>query len=206
MTKQEQRQEIIITLINKDFGTNNVVKIANDIMEKMYGKDWESQPEVEYIPGCGCQHAETFHPLIAEKHDCPNFERVPIVSIAVQDGEKGVRLCVGDIDIFIESHDLDEDGKEFKWDEAMKKLKAYGKRTFDKHEMYLIAAFKDEINAALREIGGDELDNYYWSSTEYSSSIAWGVNFSSGGIGTYGGRYGKYYTYVVRPVAAFKHE
>ena len=203
MTKQEQRYQIIITMIHQGYETKNVVKIANNIMAEMYGKDWESQPEVEYIPGCGCQHAETFHPLIAEeKHDCPNFERVPIVSIAEQDGEKGVRLCVGDIDIFIEAHDLDEDGKEFKWDEAMKKLKAYGKRTFDKHEMYLIAAFKDEINAALREIGGAELDTYYWSSTEYGSSYAWFVNFSSGSIYSYY----KYDTLVVRPVAAFKHE
>lgn len=75
MTKQEQRHQIIIALINKNFETKNVVKIANNIMAEMYGKDWESQPEVEYIPGCGCQHAETFHPLIAEQHDCPNFER-----------------------------------------------------------------------------------------------------------------------------------
>lgn len=203
MTKQEQRHQIIIAMIHQDYEIKNVVKIANDLMAEMYGKDWESQPEVEYIPGCGCQHAETFHPLIAEeKHDCPNFERVPIVSIAEQDGEKGVRLCVGDIDIFIEAHDLDEDGKEFKWNEAMKKLKAHGKRTFDKHEMDLIAAFKDEINAALREIGGAELDNYYWSSTEYSSGYAWGVGFSSGYIYYYN----KCYHNVVRPVAAFKHE
>lgn len=202
MTKQEQRHEIIITLIKQDFGTNSVVRIANGIMAEMYGNDWESKPEVEYIPGCGCQHAETFHPLIAEKHDCPNFERVPIVSIAEQDGEKGVRLCVGDIDIFIEAHDIDEDGKEFKWDEAVKKLKAYGKRTFDKHEMYLMAAFKDEINAALREIGGAELDTDYWSSTDVHSVFAWGVDFSSGTI-TYAN---KYLTLVVRPVAAFKHE
>jgi hypothetical protein len=84
----------------------------------------------------------------------------------------------------------------------MKKLKAYGKRTFDKHEMYLIAAFKDEINAALREIGGAELDNYYWSSTEFTSPYAWLVPFSSGTV-TYDS---KFSTLVVRPVAAFKHE
>jgi len=203
MTKQEQRHEIIIAMINKGYEIMNVVEIANGIMEKMYGKDWESQPEVEYIPGCGCQHAEVFHPLITkEVEECINYERVPIVSVAEQDGQKGVRLCVGDIDIFIEAHDLDEDGKEFKWDEAMMKLKAYGKRTFDKHEMFLIAAFEDEINAALREIGGAELDNYYWSSTEYNSFGARIVYFSSGFIGTYG----KCYTTVIRPVAAFKHE
>lgn len=42
--------------------------------------------------------------------------------------------------------------------------------------------------------------SYYWSSTEYNSVNAWAVNFSSGGIYDY---HGKYNTYVVRPVAAF---
>ena len=39
----------------------------------------------------------------------------------------------------------------------------------------------------------------YWSSTEYNSGYAWSVGFSSGGINGYN----KYYTTVVRPVAAF---
>lgn len=127
-------------------------------------------------------------------------QRCPIVSICEQNGEKGVRLYVGDIDIFIEAHDLKKDGKVYKWDEAMKKLRAYGKRTFNKHEMYLIAAYKDEINAALREIGGAELINSYWSASEYVSYYAWFVFFSSG----YLSNCSKYNTFVVRPVAAFK--
>lgn len=202
MTKQEQRHQIIITLINKDFVTNNVVKIANDLMAEMYGKDWESQPEVEYIPGCGCQHAETFHPLIAEKHDCPNFERVPIVSIAEQDGQKGVRFCIGDVDMFIEAHDLD-DGKEYEWPDAMKRLKEVGKETFSHKQGLLMAAYRDEINAALREIGGDELKGYYWTSTEYTTTYAWNVGFANGYVSGYG--YGKYGSFTVRACAAFKH-
>ena len=197
MTKQEQRHQIVITLINKDYGTNNAVKIANELMAEMYGKDWESQPEVEYIPGCGCQHAETFHPLIAEKHDCPNFERVPIVSIAEQDGQKGVRFCIGDVDMFIEAHDLD-DGKEYEWPDAMKRLKEVGKETFSHKQGLLMAAYRDEINAALREIGGDELKGYYWASTEYGTNHAWYVYFTTG--------YGyKYSSFPVRACAAFKH-
>lgn len=202
MTKQEQRHKIIITLINKDFGTNNVVKIANDLMAEMYGKDWESQPEVEYIPGCGCQHAETFHPLISEeKHDCTNFERVPIVSIAEQDGQKGVRFCIGDVDMFIEAHDLD-DGKEYEWYDAMKRLKAVGKETFSHKQGLLMAAYRDEINAALREIGGDELKGYYWTSTEYGTGVAWYVYFTNGYVGSNF----KSYSSAVRACAAFKHE
>ncbi len=189
-------------MINKDFGTNNVVKIANNIMAEMYGNDWESQSELEYIPGCGRQHAEIFHPLITkEVEECIDYKRVPIVSIAEQDGEKGVRLCVGDIDIFIEAHDLD-DGKEYEWPDAMKRLKAVGKETFNKHQSYLIAAFKDEINEKMREIGGKELDDVCWSSTEDNSLYAWYVSFTYGGIVDYYGY--KYGTFSVRPVAEFK--
>jgi hypothetical protein len=201
MTKQEQRYKIVITLINKGFGPKPAVQFANDIMAEMYGKDWESQPEVEYIPGCGCQHAETFHPLIAEKEDCPNFERVPIVSIAEQDGQKGVRFCIGDVDMFIEAHDLD-DGKEYEWPDAMKRLKEVGKETFTHKQGLLMAAYRDEINAALREIGGDEMKGYYWTSTERSTDGAWDVYFVNGRV---------YYnckdnSLAVRACAAFKHE
>lgn len=200
MTKQEQRHQIIIAMIHQDYEIKNVVKIANELMAEMYGKDWESQPEVEYIPGCGCQHAETFHPLIAEKHDCPNFERVPIVSIAEQDGQKGVRFCIGDVDMFIEAHNLD-DGKEYEWPDAMKRLKEVGKETFSHKQGLLMAAYRDEINAALREIGGDELKGYYWTSTEYHTNYAWSVDFTNGGVNGYG----KYYSLTVRACAAFKH-
>lgn len=200
MTKQEQRHQIIIAMINKGYEIMGVVIDANRMMAEMYGKDWESQPDVEYIPGCGCQHAETFHPLIAEKHDCPNFERVPIVSIAEQDGQKGVRFCIGDVDMFIEAHNLD-DGKEYEWPDAMKRLKEVGKETFSHKQGLLMAAYRDEINAALREIGGDELKGYYWPSTEYNTSIAWNVSFTSGHVySTY-----KCYLFPVRACAAFKH-
>lgn len=202
MTKKEQRHQIIITLINNDFGTNNVVKIANDIMEEMYGKDWESQPEVEYIHGCGCQHAETFHPLIVEKHDCPNYERVPIVSIAEQDGQKGVRFCIGDVDMFIEAHDLD-DGKEYEWPDAMKRLKEVGKETFSHKQTLLMAAYRDEINCALRKIGGDNL-SYFWTSTEFVNYFAWYGSFVSGFVGNKS-YYGKRNSFKVRACSEFKH-
>lgn len=139
------------------------------------------------------------NPLYARLLEPPKLESTPIVSIAEQDGEKGVRLCVGDIDIFIEAHDLDE-GKEYDWSGAMKRLREVGKDTFNKHQSYFIAAFKDEINEKMREIGGKELDDGYWSSTEYGSYYAWGVYFTNGGINGYT----KGVTLTVRPVAAFK--
>ena len=128
----------------------------------------------------------------------PN-KNCPFVSIHEQDGMKGVRLCVDDVDIFIEAQDLDN-GKEFEWQKAMDRLKKLGKSTFSKHEGYFIAAFIDEINEKLREIGGKELDEAYWSSTEYYSTGAWYVGFSSGVVSYYG----KSGSFVVRPVAASK--
>ena len=128
----------------------------------------------------------------------PN-KNCPFVSIHEQDGMKGVRLCVADVDIFIEAQDLDN-GKEFEWQKAMDRLKELGKSTFSKHEGYFIAAFIDEINEKLREIGGKELDEAYWSSTEYYSLSAWNVYFSSGFVSYYL----KSFSYAVRPVAASK--
>lgn len=128
----------------------------------------------------------------------PN-KNCPFVSIHEQDGMKGVRLCVADVDIFIEAQDLDN-GKEFEWQKAMDRLKELGKSTFSKHEGYFIAAFIDEINEKLREIGGKELYKAYWSSTEYVSGYAWRVDFLSGGVYVSD----KYGSFVVRPVAASK--
>lgn len=162
----------------------NAVQAANDMMAQMYGSDWADETDEQL------------------SQPAPSGETTPIVSIAEQNGEKGVRLCVGDVDIFIEAHNLDN-GEEFEWKKAMARLEEVGKRTFDKHEMYLIAAYKDEINAKLKEIGGDELEGYCWSSTESYSYYAWYVHFSDGYISNLNT---KCYSLIVRPCAAFiKH-
>ena len=103
------------------------------------------------------------------------------------------------VNTFIEAHDLD-DGKEYEWPDAMKRLKEVGKETFSHKQGLLMAAYRDEINAALREIGGDELKGYYWSSTVYPAGNPLYVYFSSGYIYTNGSKSG---TPAVRPVAAF---
>lgn len=56
-----------------------------------------------------------------------------------------------------------------------------------------------KVNAALVAAGGSPLKGWYWSSTEYSQSNAWSVYFSDGGTNGYN----KYYSYAIRPVAAF---
>ena len=67
-------------------------------------------------------------------------------------------------------------------------------------ELNAVCANKEEINELLKLVGGDplSLDECYWSSTEYSASNSWFVNFSSG----YSSINSKYYAYVVRPAVA----
>ena len=59
------------------------------------------------------------------------------------------------------------------------------------------------LNKALEYAGGNplDMDSYYWSVTEYNSTLAWLVYFGSGYVGTY--NIGKYYGTVARAVTAF---
>ena len=68
-------------------------------------------------------------------------------------------------------------------------------------ELYFILAYFTQINAALEAVGGEPLRNdWYWSSTQYSATIAWGLYLGDG----YAGNLTKAtYQYRVRPVSAF---
>lgn len=71
------------------------------------------------------------------------------------------------------------------------------------YELGMLAAFKNEINAVLDELGLSDAklkDEWSWSSSEYYQTNAWGVHFSVGIFGNYL----KYYSYVVRAVCAFE--
>lgn len=68
-------------------------------------------------------------------------------------------------------------------------------------ELYLICLNRKAINAAMRFVGGQELEGWYWSSTEYSATNAWNLylDYGSACNGP------KTCTYRVRPVSAFLH-
>lgn len=71
------------------------------------------------------------------------------------------------------------------------------------YELGMLAAFKNEINAVLDELGLSDAklkDEWSWSSSEYNQAYAWGVYFSNGGF-FYGH---KCNSYVVRAVCAFE--
>ena len=63
-------------------------------------------------------------------------------------------------------------------------------------QLHLILLNINEINKALVEAGGDPMkEDWYWSSTEFSSYKAWYVNFVNG----YTTNYYKYHYNIVRP-------
>ena len=63
-----------------------------------------------------------------------------------------------------------------------------------------ICLFRKELNQALAELGGDELAGWYWTSTEYSATYAWGLHLSYGYMGSYAKASGRF---RVRAVSAF---
>lgn len=67
-------------------------------------------------------------------------------------------------------------------------------------ELYVMYLMKNQINKALEYIGAELIKGtWYWSSTEYSATTAWALNFSTGifDLST------KANEYSVRPVSAF---
>ena len=70
-------------------------------------------------------------------------------------------------------------------------------------ELYLICLNRKAINAAMRFVGGQELAGWYWSSTEYSATRAWGLYLDDGRA--LGWIAKATYTLRVRPVSAFLH-
>lgn len=68
-------------------------------------------------------------------------------------------------------------------------------------ELYFILAHFTQINAALKAVGGDPLHNdWYWSSTQYSATYAWGLYLDDGSAGNLTKATGQG---RVRPVSAF---
>lgn len=65
-------------------------------------------------------------------------------------------------------------------------------------EMQIMFSYKQEVNAAMSLIGGDEIiDDVYWSSTQSSASYAWGIK------GAFSTEYNTYHKGTLRPCRPF---
>lgn len=77
-----------------------------------------------------------------------------------------------------------ESEERLNFDEAQQFCQSAGGRCPTIDELTGIYLNKDKINAALKAANLPELkESWYWSSTEYSDGIAWGLDMSDGGRG-----------------------
>ena len=80
----------------------------------------------------------------------------------------GVRVTLGDEDFVIAPKDY-QNGNEMPWQEAMEALKVDNLDTWNYRQICLTMAYRKEIDKVLVDNGGDSLDNWYWTSAEYSA-------------------------------------
>lgn len=106
--------------------------------------------------------------------------------------ENGVRVCVGDEDFVIALHDAEG---EYEWQEAVDK---FGDQLPTVKQAHIIGAYHDEIQAKLKDAGGDELDGWLWTRSASNAYLAWLYIGYSGTVNDYG----KYISHGVRPVLA----
>lgn len=121
----------------------------------------------------------------------------PVNILRDADG-KAVGVMVETLDerFALELHPIDG-GKEYIWRDAIARLKELGKEGFNEKQGKIIAAYHEEIDAALKEAGGDKL-GYEWAFGEYNGYGAWFYTR------TYGALYGSNWQHrcQVRPLLA----
>lgn len=105
----------------------------------------------------------------------------------------GVRVCVADEDFIIGLHDS-FDGKDVEWP----KIEKFGIKTFTKKQAALLIAYLDEVNEALVNAGGEKLEKWYWTMSEYTDTRVWVLICPSG---THSDS-NKYNNKSVRPILA----
>lgn len=111
---------------------------------------------------------------------------------------KGIAVVEDDNHVFLV---LPNDVKNVDWWDGKRKCEEQFAQMPNLRQLDAIYKNKEVLNKAFIAAGGEALDDeaYYWSSTEYFSTGAWGLSVNNG----YRYDYGKGYYRYVRPVLAF---
>lgn len=101
------------------------------------------------------------------------MQQKPVTILKDADG-KAVGVIVETLDerFALELHTIDN-GKEYTWPGAAKRLKELGKEGLNIKQGKLVAAYHEEINAALEEVGVDKLGLEWIPVIEYNGYNAW---------------------------------
>lgn len=112
---------------------------------------------------------------------------------------KGIAVVEDDNHAFLV---LPNDVKNVDWWDGKRECEEQFAQMHNLRQLEAICKNKEVLNKAFIAAGGEALDDeaYYWSSTEYSSNVAWISWMGDGVRGTTSKDYNSYY---VRPVLAF---
>lgn len=181
--------------------------MKNAIILESYNEILSSHMRGEYpelalvIPAKEAELSETKDNISTEKYEVGKYYSdlgVYAGELKKEDGFYGIFAALQDAG----EKDEDGDSQEYTWDEAMKiKFSQDNIHVPDIRELSLLHLNIDDVNAGLVAAGGEKLEGYYWSSTEYSSYDAWKLGMSDGSR-LASSKYN--YTLYVRPVLALK--
>lgn len=181
--------------------------MKNVIMLENYEEIFNAQIHGEYpelalvIPAKEVEPSETPMAQLCKTYEIGKYypnKGVYAGELKKEDGFYGIFAALQDAG----EKDEDGDSQEYTWDEAMKiKFSQDNIHVPDIRELSLLHLNIDDVNAGLSAAGGEKLEGYYWSSTEYNSYVAWRLRMSDGFRGWNGKNYDYYY---VRPVLALK--
>lgn len=153
------------------------------------------------IPAKEAEPSETKDNISTEKYEVGKYYSglgVYAGELKKQDGFYGIFAALQDAG----EKDEDGDSQKYTWDEAMKiKFSQDNIHVPDIRELSLLHLNIDDVNAGLSAAGGEKLESYYWSSTEYNSNAAWTLDMSDGYRTAVSKDYSNNY---VRPVLALK--
>ena len=139
--------------------------------------------------------------LVVGSHSlCVSLEDIDDTTLTNRDGESDYDKYISDWDLARMNYDGAENTKHIQEIGTDIKL-ADGEYIPSLGELYLIYLHKYEINEALSYVYGKQIaDDWYWSSTENSATLAWRLNFRSG---CQSARDKSSSQFRVRPVSAF---
>ena len=147
--------------------TQASVPVAQEQQPKPQEFDWRSLSRLENLALACERDGEYFY------FSQPNWEKIPVSEKSCF-SKKGV-VVIGNGERFILV--LHDNGKGITWHEAMAQ---YGNRLPTKSQGDVMASNRIAIKAAIIDFGGDRPNQWYWTRTEYDSTLAWGFNMSDG--------------------------
>lgn len=153
--------------------------MKNAIVLESYNEILSAHMRGEYpelalvIPAKEAEPSDTKDNISTEKYEVGKYYSglgVYAGELKKQDGFYGIFAALQDAG----EKDEDGDSQEYTWKEAMKtKFSQDNIHVPDIRELSLLHLNIDDVNAGLSAAGGEKLEGYYWSSTEYSSNYAW---------------------------------